>query len=178
MKTDKPLSSNMEDYLEAIAALKKEKGVARVRDISHWMNVRTSSVTAAIKTLHKHELVDHEKYGYVELTPEGEILAKGVQRRHDMLLQFLTEILKINPEIAEKDACRMEHSISPETSEKLIKFIEFVETSPSSDRPHWLKSYDHYSKTGKRKKCKVRKAKSKTKASKTSKKKARVTKRR
>ncbi len=159
MYKNKGLSSNMEDYLEAIATLQKEKRVARVRDISRLMNVKTSSVTAAMKTLYRNKLVIHEKYGYVELTSEGEKLALSVQRRHDMLLKFLTEILKIDPEIAEKDACRMEHSISPETSKKLIKFIDFVETCPGSDRPHWLKSYDHYSKTGKRQKCRMRKAK-------------------
>jgi DtxR family Mn-dependent transcriptional regulator len=157
MKKHKPLSSSMEDYLETIAALQKERGVARVRDISRVMNVKTPSVNAAIKTLYRYKLVDHEKYGYVELTSKGEKVAQSVQRRHDMLLKFLTEILRINPKTAEKDACKMEHSISPETSEKLIKFIEFVETCPESDGPRWLKSYGYYSETGKRPKCVIRK---------------------
>ncbi|MCK4905102.1 metal-dependent transcriptional regulator [bacterium] len=159
----KKLSSNMEDYMEAIAALKKKKGVARVRDVSRLMNVKTPSVTAALNTLSKKGLIIHERYGYVEITPEGEKLAQGVQNRHDMLLEFLSKILNIDPKIAAEDACRMEHSMSPQTFQKLTKFIEFVETCPDHDRPDWLKSFDHYFKTGKRLRCKVRQIKQKIK---------------
>jgi DtxR family transcriptional regulator, Mn-dependent transcriptional regulator len=162
MEENKRLSSNMEDYLEAIAFLKKE-GVARVRDISRLLNVKSSSVNAALNTLSKNGLVAHERYGYVELTQEGKKLASCVQKRHDTLLKFLTEILKIDPEIAESDACKMEHSASPQTLQKITKFIEFVETCPDQDRPDWLKSFDHYFKTGKRIRCKIRQVKQKIK---------------
>ena len=154
----------MEDYLEAIALLKKKNGIARVRDISHLLNVKSSSVNAALNTLSKSGLAAHERYGYVELTQEGEELAHQVQKRHDMLLKFLTEILKINPEIAESDACKMEHSVSPQTLKKITKFIEFVETCPDHDRPDWLKSFDYYFKIGKRRKCRIRQIKQKAKA--------------
>ena len=164
MGKSKKLSPNMEDYLEAIALLKKNKGVARVRDISRLMNVKSPSVTAALNTLSKNGLVVHERYGYVELTREGERLAQGVQRRHDMLIKFLTEILNIDPKIAREDACKMEHSVSTETSKKLTKFIQFVETCPDYDRPDWLKSFDYYFKTGKRRRCKMRQIKRKSKA--------------
>jgi DtxR family Mn-dependent transcriptional regulator len=158
---DKKLSSNMEDYLEAIAALKKKKGVARVRDISRLMNVKTPSVTAALNTLSKKGLIIHERYGYVEMTPEGKRLAQGIQRRHDILLEFLSKFLDIDSKIAAEDACKMEHSISPQTFEKLTKFIEFVETCPDHNRTDWLKSFDNYFRTGKRLKCKVRTDKTK-----------------
>lgn len=150
------LSSSMEDYLETIAVLKKEKSVARVRDISLSMNVKTSSVTSALNILSKNGLVIHEKYGYVDLTPEGENIARGVQKRHNILIKFLTKVLKIDSTIAAEDACKMEHSISPQSLKKLTKFIEFVETCPDTDRPDWLKSFDYYFKTGKRRKCKRR----------------------
>ena len=76
-----------------------------------------------------------------------------------MLLEFLTKILNIAPKIAAEDACKMEHSISPQTFQKLTKFIKFVETCPDGDRPDWLKNFDHYFKTGKRIKCKIRQSK-------------------
>ncbi|MCK5656080.1 MAG: metal-dependent transcriptional regulator [Candidatus Aureabacteria bacterium] len=150
------LSSSMEDYLETIAVLKKEKGVARVRDISLSMNVKTSSVTSALNVLSKNGFVIHERYGYVDLTPEGESIARGVQRRHNILIKFLSKVLKIDSRIAAEDACKMEHSISPQSLKKLTKFIEFVETCPDTDRPDWLKSFDYYFKTGKRRGCKMR----------------------
>ena len=161
MKKNKKLSSNMEDYLEAVAMLKKEKGVARVKDISHLLNVEPPSVASALNNLSRNQLIIHERYGYVELTPEGKRVAKEVERRHKILVKFLTKILSISPKIAIEDACKMEHSMSPQTFRKLTKFIEFVETCPNRDRPDWLRSFDYYFKTGERIKCKVRKIKEK-----------------
>ena len=149
----------MEDYLEAIAMLKKEKGVARVKDISRLLKVKTSSVTAALNTLSKEELVIHERYGYVDFTEEGERVAQGILDRHNILVKFLSEVLRIEPKVASVDACKMEHFISPQTFKKLTKFIEFIETCPEHDRPDWLKSFDYYFKTGRRPKCKVRQLK-------------------
>ena len=159
----KKLSSNMEDYLEAVAVLKKKNRIARVKDLARLLNVKTSSVTSALNTLAKSGFVVHERYGYIELTKEGEDLAQHVQRRHDMLLKFLTEILKIDPEVASEDACRMEHSVSRKTLEKLTRFIEFVETCPYHGRPDWLRSFDYYFKTGRRPRCKIKRIKQKLK---------------
>ena len=162
----KRLSSNMEDYLEAVAALKKENGVARVRDISHLLNVKSPSVNAALQVLSRKGFIIHEKYGYVDLTSAGKEAARQVQDKHDILRKFLVEILSIDQKIATKDACQMEHSISPQTFKKLTKFIEFVKTGPQSGKPDWLKSFDYYFKTGKRLKCKMRQVKKKTKTNK------------
>ncbi|MFC1804390.1 metal-dependent transcriptional regulator [Candidatus Omnitrophota bacterium] len=118
------LSSSMEDYLEAVALLKKDKGVARVRDISRLLQVKTPSVSGALSLLSKKGLLVHERYGYVNLTPRGERLADDIQRRHGMLIRFLTEVLGIDRATANKDACRMEHSISPQTFRKFTKFME------------------------------------------------------
>ena len=159
MKKNKELSSNMEDYLEAINSLEKKNEVARVSDISRLLNVRKSSVVAALNHLSKHKLVVHDRYSYIKFTSEGKRLAEGIQRRHSMLLKFLTKVLDIDPRIATEDACGMEHSVSPSTLEKLTKFIGFVETCPAHDRPDWLKSFDHYFKTGRRLRCKVRELK-------------------
>lgn len=156
MKKAVDLSSSMEDYLEAIAALKKENDIARVRDISRMLGVKSSSVNSALRTLSKKGLVRHEKYGYVNLTPTGEEIARKVQGRHDILLKFLTEILNINDDEALQDACKMEHAISSKTFDRLTKFIQFVEPGLNSGRPQWLKSFKHYLKTGKKLNCKMR----------------------
>ena len=57
----KKLSSTMEDYLEAIAALKKQNDVARVRDVASFLGVKSSSVNAALMTLSKKGFVRHEE---------------------------------------------------------------------------------------------------------------------
>lgn len=102
MVENKKLSSNMEDYLEAIIVLKKKNGVARVRDISKLLNVKTSSVTSALNSLAKNGFVLHERYGYVELTKGGEELAYNVQRRHNFhlrsnrLIRSIPSLVKID----------------------------------------------------------------------------------
>lgn len=156
MKKNKKLTSNMEDYLEAIVVLADKNGTVRVTDISQFLSVKKSSVNAALKTLSEKDLVIHKKYGDVELTSKGEKVARNVQSRHNMFVKFLSNILDIAPKIAAVDACKMEHTISPQTFKKLTKFIKFVETCPDHDRPDWLQSFDHYFKTGKRPKCKIK----------------------
>ncbi len=123
------LSSNMEDYLEVINALANDKGVARVGEIAEKMEVKSPSVNAALKLLEDRELVVHEKYGYVTLTKEGQRLAAAVQEKHDVLYQFLTEFLTIKPEVAQSEACCIEHAISEETFVRLVKFIKKLKDS-------------------------------------------------
>ncbi|MDH5696288.1 MAG: metal-dependent transcriptional regulator [Dehalococcoidia bacterium] len=123
-------SASMEDYLESIIMLREEKEAVRVSQISKALGVKMPSVTSALKKLSKQGLVEHQKYGRVQLTPDGEKIAKDTFQRHEALLRFLTEILNINPEIAAKDACKMEHSVSPITQQKLTKFIKLALTRP------------------------------------------------
>ena len=163
MKKNQNLSPSMEDYLETISFLKEKNKVARVKDISASLNVKASSVTSALAILSKSNLVIHERYGYVQLTPEGERLAQIVAEKHKVLIEFLTKVLDISPKIAAKDACKMEHSISPQTFEKLTKFMEFIKTSPVEGRPEWLQGVDYYLKTGKRRKCMIGQRKLKVK---------------
>ncbi|MCL2888244.1 MAG: metal-dependent transcriptional regulator [Elusimicrobia bacterium] len=117
------LTMSMEDYLEAISLASKQYGVARVKDIRDIMNVKTPSVTGALSVLSKLEYVVHEKYGYVELTPKGKKAAEEIKQRHSVISRFLTDTLGVSEGTADIDACKMEHAISKETFEKLIKFV-------------------------------------------------------
>lgn len=121
------LTPTMEDYLETIITLEATKKAVRVKDIAKALKVKMPSVTSALGKLAEKNLVNHEKYGYVELTNRGKKVASEIYRRHEILFSFLSETLNIEPEIAEKDACQIEHVISPTTLERLVKFIEFVE---------------------------------------------------
>ncbi|MBD3184432.1 DtxR family transcriptional regulator [Candidatus Poribacteria bacterium] len=143
------LTNSMEDYLEAISLLDEEMKYVRVRDIAKHMNVSMSSVTGALRTLSKRNLVEHEKYEYVALTPKGEKIAQEIRRRHDAVLKFLTEVLKMDTETAEKDACGMEHAIGSETLERLLKFIECIEDCPKGV-PECIIRFQDYVEKGKK----------------------------
>ncbi|MDI6734617.1 MAG: metal-dependent transcriptional regulator [bacterium] len=141
---EKELSPTMEDYLETVALLKKQNNIVRVRDIGRLLNVKSSSVNAALKTLSKKGLVKHERYEYVDLTLDGEKIACNIQSKHDLLLKFLTEILNINDDESLQDACKIEHVMSPKTLDRLTKFIQFLETGIDGERQKWLKSFKYY----------------------------------
>lgn len=91
----------------------------------------------------------HEKYGKVVLTSEGARLAQNVYQRHRTLHQFLVEILKVDSTVAEEDACRMEHSLSATSLNRLAKFLEFVLNCPRGE-PEWLKGFSYYLEHGNR----------------------------
>lgn len=143
----KKLSSTMEDYLEAIFNLEKSKKAVRVRDIAKEMLVKLPTVTSMMGTLAQRGLINHEKYEYVELTKKGRRIAKGVYRRHVILRDFLIDILNIDEETAEEDACKMEHAVSPVTLKRVVKFMEFVENCPDGGS-EWLQEFDEYQQPG------------------------------
>lgn len=124
MTFQKQLSSSHEDYLEAIFFLQKEKGWVRVKDISEFLQVKAPSVNSALNVLSKAGLVNYEKYGRIELSELGKRKANSIQKKHDLLILFLTKILKVDPATAAKDACRMEHVISSQTHAKLSRFMQ------------------------------------------------------
>lgn len=125
------LTESLENYLETIGMLIRKNKIARVKEISKELNVKNSSVNIALNVLADKGLIIHEKYGYVELTPEGQKIADDIQHKEDVLLRFFTEILGVDKDIALKDACRMEHTISDETLAKLIFFIGKVDKESS-----------------------------------------------
>ena len=140
---EKRHTASMEDYLEAIAMLREGSGPVRVSQISKALGVKMPSVTAALKKLCEDGLVDHERYGYVGLTDRGKKVAKDVFHRHETVRHFLEEILSLPPDAAEEDACRIEHTVSPDTVTRLAKFVEFVAACPCGE-PEWLKGFNYY----------------------------------
>ncbi len=116
-------SSSMQDYLEAILDLAEKDGLARVSDIASQLNVSKPSVTQMIENLKNKELVKQDPYGPVELTTTGRELATKVRQRHRLLKRFLINVLGVDSKIAERDACMIEHVVSPETMEKLVEFL-------------------------------------------------------
>ena len=123
-------TASMEDYLEAIANLGEGRKVVKVKQISEMLGVKMPSVTSALKKLSEQELVEHERYGHIKLTPEGDKVARDVIYRHEALTRFFAQALGINRETAEEDACKIEHVISPLSMERLAKFVEFIEACP------------------------------------------------
>ncbi|MBO8128090.1 MAG: metal-dependent transcriptional regulator [Peptococcaceae bacterium] len=145
-------SQSIEDYLEAIHVIGLTQKVIRVKDVAGFLDVKMPSVVAALKSLAEKGLVEQEKYGHIELTPKGEAVAKEIYARHQMLSAFFREVLGLSGEVAEEDACRIEHHLSPATRDRLVKFVQFVRECPQ-DEAWFLKNFKRFVVTGERPEC-------------------------
>lgn len=116
------MTKSLEDYLEEVHVLIRERGEARVRDVALALHVKMPSVVKAIGELKKLGLVNQEPYGNIELTEKGARVASLVLGRHTQIKAFLLK-LGVSERIAEKDACLMEHILSAETMERMQEFL-------------------------------------------------------
>ena len=142
------LSENMENYLEAILDLEKTNKVARAKDIAEKLGLQKGSVSGALKVLKEKSLINYEPYSFITLTSKGKKIADSIYRRHQVLNEFLQNVLQIESNKADNTACRMEHVIDEETLERLIVFIEYINTCPRT-YDGWLESFVNYIKTRK-----------------------------
>jgi len=118
------LSSSNEDYLEALYQLGGAAKAIRSVDLASKLGVSKASVNKAINNLKNAGLVEQPHYGDISLTQEGLNYARKVQSRHEILTQFLTEVLGVEPKRAQEEACTMEHAISDDTLDKWVGFME------------------------------------------------------
>ncbi len=130
---DTGLTPNMEDYMEAIVILASENRVVRVKDIAKKLGIKMPSVSAALSKLKEMDLIEYEKYGYIELTEEGLDIADGVLKRHNCLADFFSSVLQIDCEAADGEACRVEHALSPRTCGQLHRFLDFFKAEVVSE---------------------------------------------
>ncbi|MEO0053839.1 MAG: metal-dependent transcriptional regulator [candidate division WOR-3 bacterium] len=114
---------------QAILILEKDNRTVRVKDIAGLLGVSRPSVVVALAALADKGLVRHEHYGGVELTPKGRNVAETVYQRHQLLVTFLRRIVGVSAAVAEADACRLEHSLSPVTVKRLRVLISRMNVS-------------------------------------------------
>lgn len=118
------LTFTMENYLEAIYELSENAQGVRVSDIAARLGVTKASTNSAMTTLSEKGLIANEKYKEVFLTPAGFKLAEYTARKHNVIRQFFIRILRINPNIADKDACAIEHVISDDAIHAMEEYMQ------------------------------------------------------
>ncbi len=123
----KELSSTLEDYLKAVFYLEKKKRTARVRDISQYVGVTKSTVSAALKSLASKDLVEYEPYELIVLTPKGRDKARTIAMNHHVISHFLQSVLALDPTRAEYIAGELEHAVDREAMERFVCFLAFAE---------------------------------------------------
>jgi len=112
-----------ETYLETIYMLGKGGEAVRSIDVANELSYSRASISVAMKNLRTKSLIEVEQNGHIRLTDLGLSIAVSMYERHMLISQWLTS-LGVSRETAERDACKMEHSISDESFEAIKRFIE------------------------------------------------------
>jgi Mn-dependent DtxR family transcriptional regulator len=116
-------TDRMEDYLEVIYELIKQKGYATAVDISESLNVSSPSVTKMLQRLDESKYLRYEKYRGINLTNEGISVAENIREKHHLLAEFF-KMIGVDENTANIDAEGIEHHLHPETLKKLQQFIK------------------------------------------------------
>ena len=117
------LHASGEDYLETILVLQKKRGMVRSIDVARHMEVSKPSVCHAVATLRDGGFLTMDEDHFLHLTDVGREVAEKIYERHC----FFTEQLitaGVDPKTAEADACRIEHTISQDSFEKIRRAHE------------------------------------------------------
>lgn len=117
------ISKALEEYVKNMYILKKQNGNIRVTDIANKMNCTKPSVNKAINNLKDNGIVNYESYGTIELTKEGEELAKKILETYDIVYLFLKEVLNLSQEEAEQEAEKIKMVINDNTVNELAKYV-------------------------------------------------------
>jgi DtxR family Mn-dependent transcriptional regulator len=128
-KEARGVSQSTEHYLRAIRVLRKERGYARISDVAEYLHVSAPTVSNMIRHLEEINLVQRDQAKFLLLSYEGERVAAGVAGRKRVMIAFQTEVLGMDPAVAERDACEMEHAISGVMFDRLIDLIKFMTAS-------------------------------------------------
>lgn len=113
-------SESVEDYLESILVLSGQLETVRSVDVASYLGFSKPSVSHAVKLLHEDGLVEIGPGKKLSLTEKGKAIAEETYSRHTFFTDML-ENLGVRRDVAEQDACRIEHILSSESYEALQK---------------------------------------------------------
>ena len=135
------ITASMEDYLEMTYRLARGKGYTRMGDLAIALNVQPPSASKMVQKLAEMGYLQFEKYGVIELSKKGREHGQYLLTRHETLERFLS-IIGVKEQLLEETE-KIEHYISPETIEKIMLLVAFME-----DNPEWLQAFRDFQNHG------------------------------
>jgi len=117
------IQKSAEDYLEAMLMMKEERGYVRSIDIAMKLGVTKPSVSYATKRLRENGYITMDDEGLITLTSTGMEIAQKMYERHKKLTELFVA-LGVDEKVAAEDACKIEHDISAQTFQALVRHLE------------------------------------------------------
>ena len=119
------LTPSLEDYLEMICRIMRERGQVKVGVLAKDLNVMPSSASKMIGKLALMGFINYEKYGIIKLTETGEEAGAYLLWRHDTIRRFFRLVSGDCADTALMEAELTEHVLSRETVEGLALLVDF-----------------------------------------------------
>jgi len=119
------ITPGLEDYLELIYNATAEKDNLKAVDIANKLNISRASVSEALIRLSDKDLIIYEGRKGVKLTELGKLEALKIIKKHKILSNFFSEVLKIDLETSSRNACKIEHVIDEEVIDKIENFTKY-----------------------------------------------------
>ena len=114
---------SLEDYLEAILVLSGQLPVVRSVDVASYLGYSKPSVSHAVKLMVEQQLIELDHSKCIRLSELGKQVAEETYQRH-VFISSMLEAIGVPRDIAQEDACRIEHVISQQTFEAIKAFYE------------------------------------------------------
>ncbi len=120
------VSEAIENYLETIYILSKEKSEIHAVDICAYLSYSRPTVSIVLRQMREQGLVTVSEANHIYLTDEGARIARHMYERHELLTRLFMSY-GVSRETALRDACKIEHDLSDETFEALKRHVESEE---------------------------------------------------
>ncbi len=121
-----------ENYLEAILMVSEKQKDVHAIDIVNELNFSKPSVSIMLKKLKDEGYIEIDEHSHITLTDKGMPIAEKIYERHKVLTQLLLD-LGVSEEIAEDDACKIEHDLTPETFAAIKKAAKMLHDKVTSE---------------------------------------------
>jgi DtxR family Mn-dependent transcriptional regulator len=122
------LNPTRENYLRALYQLSRAGDSVRLTDLAHAQGVRLPTARHAVNCLRDVGLVEQENYRRISLTLTGMAVGREICDRFNLTRKFLIEVLGVTDDVAEREACVMEHHLDDDTLNRLAAFVKHVTT--------------------------------------------------
>jgi DtxR family Mn-dependent transcriptional regulator len=130
-------------HLMAIDDLVSKLGYARVSDVARQLNITRGSVSISLKPMKEAGLILQDENRHLRLSEQGQRLVDAVKTKRLLIQRLLSELLGVDPQQAEIDACKMEHLTSNSTARQLVAFFRFIDSQPKPTR-EFLSTWQAY----------------------------------
>jgi DtxR family Mn-dependent transcriptional regulator len=114
-------------HLMAVDDLVNKLGYARVSDVARQLNITRGSVSISLRPMKEAGLLLQDENRHLRLSEKGQRLVDAIKTKRLLIQRLLSDLLGVDVQQAEVDACKMEHLTSNETARRLVAFFRFID---------------------------------------------------